>query len=127
MPCILLYELNEDFGHWCCLWRNQEGINYFEPTGRMPDKLLQTHFNNPNGRKRMNANFTYLNLLLYNTSEKIIYNSDRLQPDNSITCGYWCCVRLIYGDIKNDEFNKIFLAYPVKKREAKIVKIYESL
>lgn len=127
LPCILLYELHDQVGHWICLFRNQEGINYFDPTGRIPDTLLKTHFENSKGRKKMNADFTYLNRLLFNSNEKITYNSDKLQPDGSMTCGYWCSVRLIYSNIKNNEFNNEFMKLPTKKREQKIVKIYSSL
>jgi hypothetical protein len=127
LPCILLYELHEKVGHWVCLWRNRYGINYFDPTGRTPDRLLINHFQNENGRRLLNADYTYLNRLLYLSKEDITYNSDMLQPDDSMTCGYWCAVRMIYRDVQNDEFNKHFLKYNEAMRERKIVKLYNIL
>lgn len=128
MPCIILYELHNNVGHWVALWVNKtDGISYFDPTGRSPDRLLINHYDNTKSRQAMNADYTYLNLLLYKTKKEITYNSDMLQPDDSMTCGYWCSVRLIYGGVPNDDFNAVFLHYTPAKREDMITKIYNTL
>jgi hypothetical protein len=124
LPCILLYQLHFPIGHWCCLFRNDEGINYFDSTGNVPDELLITNFDNILGRKKLNADYTYLNRLLYENGEKVIYNEVELQPPETMTCGFWAGVRLLTSNIMNDDFVKIFKLMPVEVREDKIVKCW---
>lgn len=127
LPCILLYELHYPVGHWVALFRNHEGLNYFDPTGEVPDALLETNFDHPAGRVKMGADYTYLNRLLAQTGEPIIYNDKQLQTPNTNTCGYWCGVRLICGNIKQDDFVKEFKSKKGAERQRVIVKLYESI
>jgi hypothetical protein len=130
IPCFLLYQQHYPIGHWVALFKNQEGMNYFDPTGKVPDILLETNYDHPAGRIAMNADFTYLNNLLYKSAEdgyKIIYNDVPLQTPDSNTCGYWTSVRLLTKDVKNDDFNKLFNSYSDDERQEKIVNIYKRL
>lgn len=130
IPCFLLYQQHYPIGHWVALFRNEEGVNYFDPTGRVPDKLIETNFDNPAGRVEMNADYTYLNQLLLQASEngeQIIYNDQPLQIDDSNTCGFWTGIRLMTTDILNDEFNELFMDYDGDERQKKIVKIWKKL
>ena len=122
LPCILLYELHHPIGHWVALWRNKDGINYFDSTGHVPDGLLDT-FENPYGRKAMGADYTYL-LKLLSDKAPIIYNEVKLQRDGTVTCGAWCAVRLLCGDVSCDDFNEMFMDIAPKDREAKIEALY---
>ena len=128
IPCILLYELHWPIGHWVTIFRNSQGLQYFDPTGEVPDALLETNFEHPAGRVKMNADYTYLNGLLAQTGEPIIYNDKPLQTSKSNTCGYWCAVRLLFGDLTNDEFvNEWKKIKNGAERQRKIVRIYESI
>lgn len=129
IPCIILLEIEFPVGHWACLFRNQEGINYFDPLGNPPDELIKEHFNHPRGRQQMNADYTYLDELLYNNNEfPIVYNEQKLQdPPQTQTCGYWCAVRLLCHNILNDDFNEIFMKYNANDRQKKIYKFYNYL
>ena len=127
IPCILLYELHFPVGHWVALFRNSQGINYFDSTGHYPDELNITNFDNPKGRKNMGADFTYLVKLLLDSNETIIYNEIRLQPEDTMTCGYWSGTRLLTQDITNKDFNDVFRRMSVSNREDKIVKLWNSL
>lgn len=132
IPCILLYQLHFPVGHWVALFENKDGINYFDPLGYVPDKLLKTNFNHPEGREAMNADFTYLNQLLLEWLEdkgqsKITYNEKKLQPTGSNTCGYWCSSRLMFKDLTNDEFNEYMIQFPTPERERKVVKFFNKL
>lgn len=130
--CILLYQLHYPIGHFTTLFENKEGLNYFDPLGFIPDRLLKTNFDHPEGRESMGADFTYLNQLLLeflneHDYDKITFNEQKLQPINSNTCGYWCLTRLYFKDLTNDEFNDYFMSMPIKKREEKVVKFYNKL
>lgn len=126
LPCILLYQLHYPVGHWCVLFRNQQGINYFDSTGHIPDELLITNFDNIRGRKSLNADYTYLDKLLYENGKTIIYNEVELQPPNTMTCGYYCFMRLMTQSIINDDFVKILQDIPVDERERKVVKFWDN-
>lgn len=133
LPCILLMELHWPVGHWVCLYRSSKGIiQYFDPTGFKPDILNEIDFENPMGRGPLGADFTYLSKLLYDNLEeteepKIIYNEKSLQGPTSKTCGYWCSIKLLCQHISNDDFNRIWMAYPLEKREELVVKLYQKL
>ena len=131
--CILLYQLHFPIGHWISLFKNNEGtIEYFDPLGFVPDQLIKTNFSHPEGREKMNADFTYLNQLLLewledNGKDKIVYNEYKIQPINSNTCGYQCATRLYFSDIPLDEYAKYFMKMPVDVRERKIVNFFNKL
>lgn len=127
LPCILLYELHYPIGHWVALFRNGEGINYFDSTGEVPDALLETNFAHPSGRVKMGADYTYLNRLLLNSGENIIYNDKPLQTKNTNTCGYWCAVRLLCWGIPQDKFVNEFMHKNGAQRQKIIVQLYNKL
>jgi len=127
MPCFLLYQHHFPIGHWVALFRNSQGINYFDPTGRVPDVLLETNYDHPAGRVKMNADFTYLNNLLYKCEGKIIYNDYPLQTPESNTCGAWVGVRLLASNIFNDDFVKLFEPYDGEKRQRKIWALFHHI
>lgn len=127
MPCILLYQHHYPIGHWVALFRNHEGINYFDPTGKVPDALLETNYDHPAGRVAMNADYTYLNDLLYKLNEPIIYNDFPLQTPDSNTCGAWVSMRLLSSNLKNDEFVKLFKHHNPIDRQKLIWKMYNIL
>jgi len=132
LPCILLYQLHFPIGHWVALFKNDEGINYFDPLGYVPDKLLKSNFSHPEGRESMNADYTYLNQLLLeyiddNKLNGVVYSNDKLQGSKTNTCGYWCATRLLCGHITNDDFNDEFMKMKQSEREKKIIKLYRKL
>lgn len=131
IPCILLYQLMYPIGHWVALFVNKEGINYFDPTGHVPDQLLKDNFQHPLGREAMNADYTYLSQLLLEYSEDtglpIIYNEIELQPPNTNTCGYHCGLRLYFSNYTNDEYNQIWTKYSKADIQRKIVKLWKKL
>lgn len=131
MPFILLYQLHEPIGHWVSVFVNDEGLNYYDPLGYVPDKLLKSHFFHPEGREVMNADFTYLNKLMLewledHDQDRIIYNNKPVQPSGSMTCGYHCFTRLLFNDIPNDEFVNYLMSLPVDKREKKVVDYFNK-
>lgn len=125
MPCLLLYELHDPVGHWTVLFRNEEGINYFDPLGFRPDKLLQTNFDHPMGRELMNADYTHLLDLLARDGHPIVWNEEHLQDIKSNTCGYWSGMRLLTQNLTNKQFNGCWKGYTSQERDRKVVSLYD--
>jgi len=135
IPSIVLYGLHIPCGHWVALFINEQGLNYFDPLGHIPDELMKTNYDesDPGRRHREGADFTYLTNLLADycdrTKSKIIFNEKPLQGPKTNTCGYWCTVRLCFGSMTNDQFNKTWMRkFPNQtQRELAIVKLYNKL
>jgi len=118
---LILYELAR-VGHFCCVFENSEGINFFDPLGMFPDKELKMA--DPAYVQSMHHDFSYLDKLLSETNKSVIYNQYKLQSHHTSTCGHWCGVRMICSEIHCDDFKKCFNG--VKDRDSLIVKIYNS-
>lgn len=117
--CLILYQL-ATIGHFCCVFINSEGINFFDPLGYFPDDELKLV---SGGAPK--HDFTYLNKLLWNTDIPIIYNDYKFQSKNTSTCGHWCCIRMIYSKLTNDEFISCFKN--IAEKDDLIVKLYDSI
>lgn len=127
LPCILLYEHHFPIGHWVAIFKNSDGMNYFDSTGRVPDDLLVNNFDNPKGRGVMGADFTHLLRLFKNTGQKLIYNEVPLQTPGTNTCGYFSGVRLLTQNLTNDQFNDCWKGISGKERQRKIVALWNEL
>jgi hypothetical protein len=131
LPMILLYQLHVPAGHFVSLFLNKEGLNYFDSRAYVPDKLLETHFDHTAGREAMGADHTYLNELILRYLDehdvKLIYNENKLQSQDSTTCGPWSAIRLIYGNVTNDEFWELWKDYDIKQRQDMILKLWNKL
>jgi hypothetical protein len=119
---LILYQLHK-VGHFCCVFKNDEGINFFDPLGiYVDDELLLT---SPDRKHKLHHDFTYLTKLLSDVKDTpIIYNEYQLQGHKTSTCGDWCAIRMIYSDLFNDEFKDCFNG--IKNRDKLIVKLYNS-
>jgi hypothetical protein len=123
LPCsLILYEL-ERVGHFCCVFENSQGINFFDPMGFKIDSEL--NLTNPNRIKALKHDYTYLINLLLNQDKPVIYNEYKLQKPGTSTCGHWCTIRMIYSNLQCDEFAKCFK--PIKSKDSTIVKLYSSI
>lgn len=106
---VILYETNDiDNGHYTCLFRNKNGINYFDSYGMKIEKPLD--YFGDGIKEKTGSNNNYLNKLLYQDKYKIYYNNHRLQTFGSgiATCGRWCIIRMFYPDIDENAFYKLF-------------------
>lgn len=124
MPrCLILYQLAE-IGHFCCIFENKEGINFFDPLSGIPDSELK--LSNKNYVKNLYHDFPYLGQLLLNSGcDHIIYNEYKLQSKNTSVCGAWCAIRLLCYEMTNNEFWNIFKN--IKNRDLIIAKLYLTL
>lgn len=112
---LILYESN-GVGHWCAVFENEEGVNYFDSQGGYIDDPL-AHVDEI-------LTYTYLRQLLAMQNKPVIFNDHKLQR-LKYTCGYWCAVRLLFKDMKCDEFAKMFMGY--SDRDMKIYKYFRWL
>jgi hypothetical protein len=119
LPKTLILYQPADIGHFTCVFENDEGINYFDPFGYVPDiPLSWGHFGDYH-------DFTYLTKLLSESDEPIIYNEFHLQKMDTSTCGHWCALRLLYSDMCNDDFHRCFKN--IKNKDRMIVKLFQSI
>lgn len=107
--CILLFESEPNYGHWCAIFkRNNKTLEFFNAYGGFPDdslKYVPEHY-----KIISNQNVPYLSFLLYNSKYNLEYNEHRFQKrENDIrTCGRWCAVRILLKHLTLNEFYKIF-------------------
>ena len=104
---IILYLLmNENVGHWTCLFLNQDGINFFDPYGVMPDFELELL--SKDKRKYLNQEEDYLNDHLLK-GFKVIYNNITYQREKTATCGCFVSHRLYYSNLNDPQYFSIFV------------------
>ncbi len=106
LPCVLLYPITKDMGHWTCLIRrNDKLIEHFDPYAFSTDEQLSLGYNkNPPYLSSMIANSTY---------DDIEFSNVQLQElkKGVNTCGRWILMRIIcWNDYKItlEHFNKVF-------------------
>lgn len=121
---LILYELHQ-IGHFCCVFENRQGINFFDPMGSFPDDELDNA--DPNLIWEGHQDYTYLLKLLLTSKKPVLYNPFPLQGKGTNTCGYWCGVRMAFKDMTVNEFADSFMDYEQRKRDRMIVKLFESL
>lgn len=100
---ILLYEIEPNIGHWVCMMRYDNIIEYFCSYGTYPSACLLWIDESMN--KELNQDYRVLLNLLNNSKLDIIYNPIRYQEmnDDIATCGRHCISRILM--MKKNSFN----------------------
>lgn len=126
--CIILYEWKNGYGHWVCIFRNNDlVVQFFDPYSYIPDnefQFIDTQFKNQHY-----PDTKYLSKLIYDSGYELDYNDHRLQnqKDHTIsTCGLWIGVRLKYRGIPIDTFSKIFHEFPPFTPDQLVTMIFYS-
>lgn len=112
--CIILFETQKNYGHWCCIFKlKNRGIEFFDSYGNMVDTQLKKI--DINFRIENNEFYPHLSLLMLQSPYLLSYNHFKFQElkKNVNSCGRWCVLRLLFSNLTLDEFIKIF----GKKRE----------
>lgn len=106
--CILLYpNAAINAGHWCCLIRRPDSIEFFDPYGDKPEEqkngLSRTRL------QELEIHEPYLMRLMRNKRIPIFYNKLGFQQKNDdvATCGRHCVVRLLYSPYDLDTYHQI--------------------
>jgi len=104
--CVILYMTKKNYGHWCCLTKNNDRISFFDPYGEdnLPDEQLKNipeHF-----REDSNQEFPHLTYLLYASGYPIEYNNYQFQKHqkDTNTCGRHCVNRLRNRHLNIDQY-----------------------
>jgi hypothetical protein len=94
---VILTESKRNEGHWCCLSKYKNKIEWFDSYAEHPDGQLS--FIPKVVKKMLGQNKNYLTKLLKTArdDQEIVYNNDKLQvlDDEIATCGRWCIARLL--------------------------------
>lgn len=115
---IILYETSESFGHWCCLFKREDGktIEFFDSLGSpdgpyigAPDAQLK--FIKPHFRRISNQYVPHLTVLIKESPYRCVYSAFRLQKNarETNTCGRWVTARLLMRELTAEQFAKLFL------------------
>jgi hypothetical protein len=106
--CMLLYPVSSEYsGHWVCLIKHKDRLEFFDPYGKAPDTELK--WIGKAKRREFNVEEPTLTRLLKESGEKVSYNSHDFQEDEQSvnTCGRHCVVRLMFKDMSLDEYRKM--------------------
>jgi len=112
--CMLLFNtINEDAGHWVCMTKKKDRIDFFDPYGLKPDEPMK--WLTEEKRDELDMETKRLTQLLRQSGYKVYYNNFEFQNEKkSNTCGRWCAVRLLYQSYSLDEFYKFIIHYKNK-------------
>ena len=109
--CMMLYPtFAENHGHWVCMIKRPDEIEFFDPYGKAPDTELK--WVGSAKRRELNIEQPTLTRLMKESDYKVIYNGYDFQKDKADvnTCGRHCAVRLLYRDKTIDEYKKMVLS-----------------
>lgn len=104
---VILYEMKKSYGHWVCLIRFDNKIEYFDPYGKPPDNPLD--YVKPELKQSLGEDYPYLSKLLNDSPYKIVYNSYPLQKLSKeiSSCGRHVGLRLSMKDYPLNKYVKI--------------------
>lgn len=105
--CVILYMLEEAYGHYCCLFVRDDSLNFFNSYGKMVDDPSVYTNVETDLMIKMNETTPVLLKLMVNSRYKTLnFNQYRFQGKKPSTCGRFCCVRLWLWMFDDDEFKK---------------------
>ena len=115
--CYLLYEVEDDMGHWCCVLRTIDDhdnsiIEFFDTYGCPPDSQLDfipTDYAESSGQNKKILTQLLLDEMDNNTP--IHYNEFGFQKldKNTKDCGRWCGLRGLLKNISLSDFSHLFM------------------
>jgi hypothetical protein len=103
--CVFLFLTeNEHTGHWLCMFKRPEGIEYFDSYGDKPD--AQRDWLSEEKLIELGEPTARLTELLRNSGQRVYYNTFQYQVERSdiSSCGRWCASRLLCKDMTNLQF-----------------------
>ena len=106
---IILYQKQNNEGHWCLLFKqNSNTLNFFDPYAYQMDEELK--FSDYNVRKHGGQAVPHLTALIQQSNYNLVQNKTRFQKlSNTInTCGRHVCVRFRMRDYSNAEYTSLF-------------------
>lgn len=109
--CVILYLTKKNYGHWCCIIKRGNVIEFFDPYGLKPDEALNFDIN-PYFREVSNQIFPHLTYLLFKSHKIIEYNDYQFQKfkKDIKTCGRHVAVRLLFKNMPLEIYKKFILS-----------------
>ena len=101
---VLFPNASPTMGHWCCMIRKKDGIEFFDPYGEAPED--QKEGLSQSRMEQLDIARPYLTKLLKASGVPVYYNTHQFQQDKSsvATCGRHCAVRLLYAPFSLDKY-----------------------
>jgi hypothetical protein len=92
---IILYEWKQDYGHWTCVLKYDDAIEFFDPLGHNDKTILgwaPFHV-----RKMLGEDEDYLTELLEKAKSKykVVINKMKIQNEKANTCGRHVVARIL--------------------------------
>lgn len=106
--CVLLYESKLNYGHWVCITRYDNHLEFFDSYGSFPDSQIERlpkSFAKESGQDRK-----ILSNLLLKCDYTMSYNEFPFQKHSNdvATCGKWVVLRCLLKDLILTEFRDLF-------------------
>lgn len=126
--CILLFlTTGPTEGHWCCMLKKGNRIEYFDPYGESPEEMKEQMPQNL--LEQLDESSPYLTNLMRASGIPIYYNTHAFQKDRRgiNTCGRHCVVRCLYGNIPLEKYYDMIKDTGLSPDDFVIGKTYELL
>ena len=108
--CILLYPTHsETVGHWVCIIKRNNIIEYFDPYGFPPDTSIQNLGTPQDVAKRTGQDIPKLLKMIQEAGYNLEYNNKKFQKlgDDIGTCGRHTASRLIFHKLPLKKYSKL--------------------
>ena len=124
---ILIETIADNVGHWVCVLRYGNTIEFFNSYGEAPDVQKNTLISKKNNIK-FNQTENYLTNLLVKSNFDIIYNKLQLQKysNGSTTCGRWVTLRILCLLNHNMDLKR-FLEFMIDLKKKSKNKSYDEI
>lgn len=106
---VILYQLEEGYGHWCALLKHSENtLEFFGSYGLKIDEQLK--YAKYNLRRHNGVETPHLSHLIEHSNYNVISNTAKLQKfkEDVSTCGRWCSARIRFRDVPIKRFVELF-------------------
>lgn len=125
---IILYMLEESFGHFCCLFVRDNNLCFFNSYGDLPDDI-KTYTNvRPDILIQMHETKPRLfNMMRMSRYKNLYFNQYKLQGNKTDTCGRFCCVRLWMSELNDDEFKDFLTSSRIANPDQLVTLLTENV
>ena len=110
---VILYETRPNVGHWVCILKREDTIEFFDSYGIFPDKEKK-YINKEYLKESGQENNNLIRLLLEAGKRyRIEYNNYRLQVKSGdvATCGRHVISRILLKNLSIEQFNKFMRGF----------------
>jgi hypothetical protein len=107
--CIILYQMEQDVGHFVAVTKDGDTITFFDPYGLGVDEELK--FSKFNLRVHKGQIVPHMDTLIEQSGYKLVENKVRLQEvlEDISTCGRWCGMWVRMKSLGLKKFQDLFL------------------